>query len=358
MSLIILTGGGTGGHVYPNLALVNEFKRRGFDCAYIGGGGESIEKRAATDAGLLFYAVPVIKLTRSMSLSAIKNNLYIPSILKKGVRAAEDILKRLKPDAVFSKGGFVSLPAVLAASKLNIPVVCHESDLTLGLANKIAKHKKAVMISANPHSTFGKFCGMPLREELFRADRTAARISFGIADSKKVLLIVGGSSGASFLNNLVNDTLSKLKENYFVIHITGKNAHNEEFKKSKNYYPLAYCFDMGSAYAAADLIVSRAGATAVAEIAALKKRALFIPLPKGISRGDQIDNAALAAEYGGQALCQDKASPEAFLESINELASSPPMRRISADSNGKIAEVVCDSIGRGDLCRKRLQNGL
>ncbi len=357
MSLIILTGGGTGGHVYPNLALVNEFKRRGLECSYIGGTGESIEKRAAADAGLPFYSVPVIKLTRSMSLSAIKNNLLIPSVLKKGVRAAEEILKKLKPDAVFSKGGFVSLPAVLAASKLNIPVVCHESDLTLGLANKIAKHKKAVMISANPHSTFGKFCGMPLREELFKADRPAARTSFGIADSKKVLLVVGGSSGASILNNLVLEALPKLKENYFVIHITGKKAQTDEFKKSKNYYPLSYCFDMGSAYAAADLIVSRAGATAVSEIAALEKRALFIPLPKGISRGDQIDNAALAVEYGGQVLYQDEASLDSFLESIKRLANSPPMRRISADSNGKIADVVCDSIGRGDLCRKRLQNG-
>ena len=115
---------------------------------------------------------------------------------------------------------------------------------------------------------------------------------------------------------------------------------------------------MGSAYAAADLIVSRAGATAVSEIAALEKRALFIPLPKGISRGDQIDNAALAVEYGGQVLYQDEASLDSFLESIKRLANSPPMRRISADSNGKIADVVCDSIGRGDLCRKRLQNGL
>lgn len=153
--IIVFTGGGTGGHVYPNLALVPEFGKRGFCAVYVGGEGNTIERKLARDAGIKYYAVPTIKLVRSMTIAGIKNNLKIPSTLKKSVEKANEILAKIKPCCVFSKGGFVSLPVVLAASKTHISVFAHESDLTMGLANKIAQLKGATILKANPKSKFG-----------------------------------------------------------------------------------------------------------------------------------------------------------------------------------------------------------
>ena len=151
---IAFTGGGTGGHVYPNLALIPQFAARGFEPIYIGGEGDSIERRAATAAGVRYFATPSAKLVRSLSPSAIKNNLRIPFALSRAVKAATDILRQTKPDVVFSKGGFVSLPTAIAAAKLSIPLFAHESDLTLGLANKIAARMGATVLKANPDAAF------------------------------------------------------------------------------------------------------------------------------------------------------------------------------------------------------------
>ncbi|MCM1306653.1 MAG: UDP-N-acetylglucosamine--N-acetylmuramyl-(pentapeptide) pyrophosphoryl-undecaprenol N-acetylglucosamine transferase [Bacteroides sp.] len=365
---IIFTGGGTGGHIYPNLALIPEFVKRGFKVAYIGGTGKPMERRLAEEQGIKYYGVPTIKLVRSLSLSAIKNNIKIPFTLSGAVNEASELLKKLKPAAVFSKGGFVSLPIVIASKKLKIPVFAHESDLTLGLANKIAKQCGATLLKANPHARFdGIEVGMPLRADLFGVDKTSAKSRLGILTSRKILLVLGGSSGAKFLNDEVEKHIKELTQKYFVLHVSGRGGISEKQtdRKSsvdsrKNYLRFDYADNIADFYAASDLVISRAGATAVYEISALKKRAIFVPLPKGVSRGDQIFNAELAEEYGGITLCQNESFSDNFLRTIENALQNPPMRAISADANGKIADLICDSIRRGEKCKdkKPSQNGL
>lgn len=358
--LIVFTGGGTGGHVYPNLALIPIFERRGFRTAYMGGEGDTIEKRLAIQQGIPYYGVPNIKLIRSLSPKALKNNLRIPSRLSAAVKAAQDILKKLSPKVVFSKGGFAALPITLAAQRLNIPVFCHESDYTLGLANRIAASKGAIVFKANPESQFnGVFSGMPLREKLFSAQRTSARAKLKIPNGKKVLLVIGGSSGASALNEAVLTHLDALCKKFYVLHITGKGKQEGLPTRREGYAPFDYADNIEDFYAAADVILSRAGATAVYEISALQKRVVFVPLPKQVSRGDQLYNAALAEKYGAVVLKQDKQFIDNFLGAITTAANNPPMRAIINDANGKIADIVCARLRRGEICidKKPLPNG-
>lgn len=349
---VVFTGGGTGGHIYPNLALANEFEKRGYSPVYVGGEGDTMEHRLADRNGIPFFGVKTVKLVRSLSPSAIKNNLSIPFTLKKSVKNAIQILKEQNPCAVISKGGFASLPAVLGASKLKIPVFAHESDMTLGLANKIAKAKGAIILKANPTAKFdGEFVGMPLRRSLFHADRAAAMKRLGITTDKEIVLILGGSSGAQALNEVVERHIKSLCAKYFVLHVCGKGKGKNV--SHENYRSFEYADNVADFYAVSDVVVSRAGATAVFEISALKKRALFIPLPKGISRGDQIDNAYLAQEYGGHVLMQDESFFDNFLPAIQKALKNPPMMCISNDANGKIADIVCDKLRRGEKCKNK-----
>lgn len=359
--LILFTGGGTGGHVYPNLALVPEFRKRGFDIAYAGGEGNTIERRLARDARIKYYALPTIKLIRSISVDAVKNNLKIPSTLNKAVETASRIIEKIKPDCVFSKGGFVSLPVVLAACKKHIPVFAHESDLTLGLANKIAKFKGATILKANPKSKFdGILVGMPLRDTLTYHDKTNAEKKLGINNifKKPVLLVLGGSSGASAINDAIKANLKNLTLKYYVLHVTGKNK--SERCKASDYLQFEYADDIALFYTVCDIVLSRAGATSVFEISAINKRAVFVPLPKGASRGDQIFNAALANEYGATVLRQDSSFSDNLPRSIETALQNPPMKPINSDANGKIADIVCAKLRRGEKCidKKPSPNGL
>lgn len=373
---IVLTGGGTGGHIYPNLALIPTLKKNNFDIVYIGGNGDTMEKRLATNHKLEYYGVDTIKLVRSISPKALKNNIKIPTTLKKSINETIALLSKIKPDIIFSKGGFVSLPVILAGKKLGIPLFCHESDLTLGLANKIAQKKGATCLKGNPNSKFdGIFTGIPIREELFCTNKSKARQKLGFNEKDKIILIVGGSSGAKAINTAVFNNLDNLTKANILIHITGKNKNtlkgNSEYdnqstindikekKAFSNYIQLEYADNIGDYLHASDLVVSRAGATAVFEISALKKKALFIPLPKGISRGDQIYNAELAKEYGANILIQDKDFENIFENAVLKSLTISPMKSIENDANGKIVGILCDSIRRGELCRnkKPSQNG-
>lgn len=393
---IVFTGGGTGGHIYPNLALIPEFERRGYKAVYIGGEGNPMERKLAQQNGIKYRGVPVIKLVRSLSPSALSNNLKIPFTLSKAVGEARKLLSEFKPVAVFSKGGFVSLPVVMAAKRLDILVFAHESDLTLGLANKVAKHYGAKILKANPHANFeGEVVGMPLRDSLFNCQKTQAKLKLGISTAKKVLLVLGGSSGAQFLNEQIKKLFDKLTGKYFVLHVCGRggisqtanssngnatgnpsikpisSSNNSGYKNSihsttknesnlnssiysnSSYMSFEYADNISDFYAASDVILSRAGATAVYEISALKKRAIFVPLPKGVSRGDQIFNATLAEEYGGHTLCQNEQFSDNLLPAIEKALQNPPMHAICNDSNGKIANIVCDSIRRGEKCKNK-----
>ena len=358
---IAFTGGGTGGHVYPNLALIPEFARQGFDAVYIGGEGNSVARKLAEEAGIRFFGVPTVKLVRSLSPAAIANNLKIPSALHKAVKAAGEALDAISPAAVFSKGGYASLPAVLAASKRNIPIFAHESDMTLGLANKIAAKKGAVIFKANPAAKFdGIAVGMPLREELFSVQKSAARARLGLLNCEKpVLLILGGSSGAKYLNDATARLLDELRARFVLLHVGGKNG-SPCATDSDDYRYFPYASRVADFYAASDVVLSRAGATAVYEISALEKRAVFVPLPKGISRGDQLQNAELAAAYGGRVLWQGETFFARLIPLLEEALQNPPMTPVSSDANGKIVRVVCDTLRRGELWKdkKHWQNGL
>lgn len=353
MALILLTGGGTGGHVYPNIALVPALERLGYDVEYGGAEGDAAEARIARLYGLDYRGVPCVKLVRSAKPYALRNNISIPRILARGTAAAAEILKNDKPALVFSKGGFAALPYVLAAVKTGIPVICHESDSTLGLSNRIARLKGAKVLTAFPDVGFGEFVGMPVREELMCRDRLKSRAALGIPSGEKVLLAVGGSSGADALNKALTTVLPSLTKICTVIHVTGKGKGGGTPVSSPRYKTMEYAEDMGSLYAACDAVLSRAGATAVAEISALGKRAVFVPLPKGVSRGDQIPNARLAESYGAFVLPQDENLVHKLYPAVKKAFDAPPMRRISDDANGKIARLIDDTIRRGVKCKDK-----
>lgn len=345
MKTIILTGGGTGGHVYPNIALLPDLKKE-YSVVYIGGEGETLEKRLCAENDVDYRALPTVKLVRSTSPSATANNLSIPFKLSRAVTQAEKLIADIRPSLVFSKGGYVALPVVIAARKADIPVLCHESDLTLGLSNKIGKFLGAKILTANPDAKFGDCVGMPLRKELFSGKNL--RKTLGVPDGFPVLLIVGGSSGAKSLNDFVIDNLDALTKKYFVLHIAGKNSTP---KTRKNYYAVPYADDIQDFYETADVVVSRAGATALFELSALRKKCVFVPLPKAASRGDQLLNAELAKKYGARVVAQENLS--SLPREIEIALSSPPMRKISTDTNGKILDLIRDSMRRGDLCSNK-----
>lgn len=352
---IVFTGGGTGGHVYPNVALFDDFVKAGFSIVYIGANGNSLEGRLAKEYGVKFFGIDAVKLARSFSPQAVKNNLSIPFTLSKAVRECVAYLKAEKPDLVFSKGGFVSLPAVLAASKLGIPVIAHESDFTMGLANKIAKLKGATILKANPQSSFdGKFVGLPLRKELFATNKVQSLKTLGIKNpqNKKILLVLGGSSGAKAINDAVICNLDELCKRYVVLHVTGKGKgeNSQNFALKDGYYAFEYADNIQDFYAACDIVLSRAGATCVFEISALNKRALFVPLPKGVSRGDQIDNARLAKEYGASVLEQNDNFSSRLVDMLKITEKNPPMKAISLDANGKIVSIACDIV---EACKNK-----
>lgn len=269
MKTIVLTGGGTAGHVLPALAIVPELKKRFDRICYIGGSG--VEKTLAMDAELPYFETETAKFRRSLSLQ----NLAIPFKLIKGVKEATEHLKRLKPAVVFGKGGYVSLPSVIAAKKLGIPVVVHESDFSLGLANKIAeKHFGAKVLTAYPETAAENpsriFVGFPLRDSLFTGQKERAARFLEFDGSRPVLLVVGGSSGSVAINEAVKAALPKLLETYDVVHVMGKNSLR--YSDSPHYKPIAYSEAIENLYALADVVVSRAGRRSVRAFRARKIR--------------------------------------------------------------------------------------
>ena len=287
MSSIVLTGGGTAGHVMPHLAILPQL-HQGFDnICYIGrhSGIERELMEGLTD----YFAIDTVKFIRSFS----PKNLTIPFKLIKSVNQAKAILQKIKPNVVFSKGGFVSLPVVLASHQLNIPVISHESDLSLGLTNKLTANKCKMVLTTFPQTAQklknGKFVGITVREQLFFSNRLLALKSFNLTGEKPVLLVMGGSGGSMLLNNLVEKHFDFLTKHFQLIHICGK-GNLSTYSPTSSYYKTEFCHDMASAYKACDFILSRGGSNALGEIIALKKPSLIIPLERA-SRGDQVENA-------------------------------------------------------------------
>jgi len=316
---IVLTGGGTAGHVMPHLALMDSLKTK-FSKIYFIGSRFGIEKQIIQKAKIPYYGITTVKYSRNFTFK----NLAIPFKLLKGKSEAKKVLKKLAPDIIFSKGGFVSVPVVLAAKSLKIPVVLHESDFSMGLANKICAKfcKKVLTTFENTAKTVkdnkGVFCGAPIRQKLYQGSKTKCKEQLNINSNLPVLLVMGGSSGARAINEVLRQSLENLK-NYNIIHIAGKGNLNASIKNT-NYFQLEFCDNIEDFFAAADLIVSRAGSNAIYEFLALKKPALLIPLPKTASRGDQILNARYFFKKGfSLVLEQENLTVQSLTEEISNL---------------------------------------
>ncbi len=342
MKSIVLTGGGTAGHALPHLA-VYPYIENDFDKFYYIGSENGIENELMSKH-FEYFSITTTKLVRSFTLK----NLKIPYLLVKGINEATDILKKLKPSVVFSKGGYVALPVTFAAFRLKIPVIVHESDYTMGLSNKLVA-KKSDFVLTSFDNVCGKmkngiFTGPPVRE--FTLQKSRALSFFGFSGQKKVLLIMGGSSGSRTINNAITGLLPDLCNKYDVIHLCGKAT--PPLQKS-GYRRLPYLEDMSLAYSIASLCVSRAGAGAAFELMNLKIPTLFIPLTKKTSRGDQILNARYFYERGAcNMLSEENLTPSSLSAHIETTLEK---RREYID-NMKSLKNVCGSQNIANIIKK------
>ncbi len=320
MKVIVLTGGGTSGHVTPNIALLPMLKDRGYRIYYIGS-KSGIEKQLIEKEGITYHGISAGKLRRYLD---VKNVTDIFKIIA-GLGQALSVLKKIKPSVVFSKGGFVSCPVVWAAWLLRIPVVIHESDITPGLTNKLSipfakkvcytfPETKEHLSSDNAHIT-----GLPVRQEIAFGDRINGYKLCGFTSIKPVLMIIGGSQGSENINRAVRSALSELLQTYQIVHICGKGNMAPELNKTKGYKQFEYVNkELPDIFACADLLISRAGATVLFEILELNKPALLIPLSKAASRGDQILNANSFKKNGySEVLLEENLNKNSLLEAVN-----------------------------------------
>ena len=319
MKKIVLTGGGTAGHVTPNLALLPHLREKGCEISYIGS-YDGIEKGLAEAAKIPYYGISSGKLRRYFDVK----NFSDPFKVLKGFFEARKLLKKLKPEVVFSKGGFVSVPVVLAAKTRRIPCIIHESDITPGLANKICI-PMAQKICANFPETMkylpgdkAVLTGTPIREELFKGNRIAGLDFCGFTANKPVIMIVGGSTGAAALNEAVRNLLPTLLRDYQIIHLCGKGKAADEYQGTEGYCQFEYISkEMKDLLAAADLVISRAGANSICELLALRKPHILIPLSAAASRGDQILNAESFEHQGfSYVLAEEDLTNDTLLRAI------------------------------------------
>ena len=328
MATIILTGGGTAGHCTPHLAILPYIKND-FEKIYYIGSKNGIEKDVITPTGIPFYSIPCAKLRRNLSLK----NLTIPFKVVAGILKAGNLLDKLKPDVIFSKGGYVSLPTVIAAKQRGIPVVAHESDYSVGLANKISARYCKKILTSFPDTAKniknGEYVGSPLRKSLFNVNVNDAYSKFGFSGQKPVLLITGGSQGASAINKAVRDTLKPLLSKFDILHICGKGNLIKE-KTPKGYFQTEFLNDVENAFAIASVCITRAGANTLFELLALKIPCLLIPLPTNASRGDQLLNARYFQKQGlVSVLPQEALTPQSLLYNVNCVYSN----RLSINKN-------------------------
>ncbi|MFV0362107.1 MAG: undecaprenyldiphospho-muramoylpentapeptide beta-N-acetylglucosaminyltransferase [Suipraeoptans sp.] len=322
MKRIILTGGGSAGHVTPNIALLPRLKELDYDIHYIGT-YDGIEKDLIESIGIPYHGISSGKFRRYLSAK----NLTDPFRVLKGSSQAKRLMKILEPDIVFSKGGFVTVPVVHAAKKLKVPVIIHESDMTPGLANKIAI-SSATKVCCNFPETLkllptGKavLTGSPIRQELLAGDRYKALNFLGFSTEKPVVLVVGGSLGATAINETIRGVLPELVKTYQVVHICGKGKLDPSLDKYEGYAQFEYLKEeLKNIFAAADIVISRAGANAICELLALRKPNLLIPLPAAQSRGDQILNAQSFENQGFSMILEEEHMTNlTLLDAIGEL---------------------------------------
>ena len=349
MKHIVLTGGGTAGHVTPNIALIGRLKEQGYQISYIGS-YNGIEKTLIEELGIPYYGISSGKLRRYFDLK----NFTDPFRVLKGFSEARKLLKQLKPDVVFSKGGFVTVPVVVAAGRLKIPTIIHESDMTPGLANKLCI-PSAVKVCCNfpetkAHLPEGKavVTGTPIRQELLQGDAEKGRAFTGFTTEKPVLMIIGGSLGAQAVNDAVRRVLPQLLEDFQVVHLCGKGKKDDTKDGLKGYVQYEYIeSELADLFAMADIVISRAGANAICELQALKKPNLLIPLSANASRGDQILNARSFEKQGFSMVLEEEAiTDNVLLKAVHDLyANRETYRQAMENAPGQDSiSVICDLI--------------
>lgn len=313
---IIMTGGGSAGHVTPNLALVPKLKELGFEIKYIGS-KNGIEKEIIKKEGIPYYEISSGKLRRYFDIK----NFTDPLKVVKGVGDALKILSKEKPDVVFSKGGFVTVPVLIAASLKKIPVVSHESDFTPGLANKIAAPFCDKLCVTFPESVKyvkgdkGILTGTPIRTELLTGSRENGRAFCKFPKNKPVLLIIGGSLGSKVINDSIRNNIDNLLIGFNIIHLCGKNNLESALNGKEGYLQFEYIStELPDLMAYSDFVVSRAGANAIFELLALKKPHILIPLSAKASRGDQVLNAKSFKKSGYSMVIEEEELTETLLE--------------------------------------------
>lgn len=308
MKKIILTGGGTAGHVTPNLALLPSLRERGYEIHYIGS-YNGIERKLIESAGIPYDGISSGKLRRYFDVK----NFSDPFRVIKGYAEARRLMKKYRPDVIFSKGGFVAVPVVLAAKHYKVPTIIHESDMTPGLANKICIPSASKVCCNFPETLKylpedkSVLSGSPIRKELLEGDRLTGLQYTGLSAAKPIVLVIGGSLGAVAVNNAVRSLLPKLLKTYQVIHICGKGNLDESLIGKVGYVQYEYVdAPLRHLFAAADLILSRAGANSICEILALRKPNVLIPLSAAASRGDQILNARSFEKQGFSTVLEEE----------------------------------------------------
>lgn len=349
MKRILLTGGGTAGHVTPNMALIPTLKERGYDIQYIGS-YDGMEKKLIEDIGIPYHGIATGKLRRYFSL----RNFSDPFRVIKGLNEAKKLMKELKPNVVFSKGGFVSVPVVLAASSAKIPCIIHESDMTPGLANKISIPKASKVCCNFPETMenlpAGKavVTGTPIRQELFSGDAVKAMTFCGFTDMRPTLLVIGGSSGSVRVNEAIRSCLPELTKTYNIIHLCGKGNIDESYIGTEHYIQFEYIKqELADLLALADIVVSRAGANAICELLALRKPSVLIPLSLAASRGDQILNAQSFEKHGyAKMLQEENLTDDSLLSAITEVYQNHDqyIKAMELSTKSDAITMICDML--------------
>lgn len=316
---IVFTGGGSAGHVTPNLALIDRFQDLEWDIDYIGS-ENGIERDIIGSLDIPYHAISTGKLRRQITWK----NLIMPFSVLKGIIQSFFLLRKIKPNIVFSKGGFVALPVVFAAWLNRIPVIIHEADITPGLANKLsAPFAQKICITNELAKKYYKkpdkllVTGIPLRPALFKGNANTGRTLCGFTESKPIILVFGGSLGSHKLNSTIRAILPKLQDSFQVAHICGSGKTDSSLQQD-GYHQFEYLNkEMPDILACADLVVSRAGANSIYELLSLHKPHILIPLPTTASRGDQIDNAKYYASKNlSTVIFEEDLSNEKLLNAI------------------------------------------
>ncbi|MBT2689718.1 undecaprenyldiphospho-muramoylpentapeptide beta-N-acetylglucosaminyltransferase [Bacillus sp. ISL-47] len=319
---IVFTGGGSAGHVTPNIAIINELSKDEWTIHYIGS-KKGIEKELISKMGIPYNSISSGKLRRYMDAENLKDIFRV----LKGIMEARSLLKKIKPKLIFSKGGFVSVPVIIAASSLKIPIYIHESDLTPGLANKISQRfaskiftsfeEAAKYFPANKTVVIGS----PIRREIFSGKKERGKRYLDFTKDLPILTVMGGSLGAKKMNETVRDSLEMLTANYQIVHLCGKGQKDDSLDNTPGYRQFEYVNEeLPDILAATDTVVTRGGSNAIFEFLALKIPMLIIPLTKKQSRGDQILNAQAFSKKGyALTLEEEKLSKHSLIQSLENL---------------------------------------